>query len=110
MRGRLAGPRAGPLRMKVQLHLLPRRQDRFDDAADGREAVDQSGQRIDEEARLEPMPREQIGLIRQPDPARLDRPRPHFGRRQSRDMVPPGELRVDRAEDVRHAARVARGR
>ena len=65
---------AGPIGMEVKLHLLPRRQDRLDDARERVEPEDHRRHRIDEERRLQLVPREKSELIGDAHPGRLERP------------------------------------
>ena len=104
--GAVIGPRPGPLRMEVQLHLLPRIEHRLDRRADRGEPIDQRRQRIDEETPLQPVPREQRQMMREPDAAGLERPPAHLVGGQAGGVMPPRDLRVDGEEDVRHGAGV----
>ena len=97
---------AAPVGMEMKLHLLPRRQDRRDDRAKLRDAIDQRRHRIDEEGRLQPMPGKQIELMRDPHPRRFQRPRDHLLRRQAGGMMPPAQLGVDRQKNLHPAKRI----
>ncbi|MCY1169332.1 hypothetical protein D9M73_93570 [compost metagenome] len=100
-RALVARHRSGPIRMQMQLHLLPGREDRFHDRPDGREPKGQCRHWIDEEARLQSVPRKHVQLIRHPDARRFQRPRENLGPDQPVGVVAPHQFRVDGQENRR---------
>ncbi len=91
----------GPVRMQMELHLLPGRQNRFHNRPDGREAKGQRRHRIDEEACLQPMPREHLKLIRHPDARRFQRTRENLRPGQAIAVMAPHQFRIDGQENGR---------
>src|SRR3546814_12067395 len=88
------GPR--PIGMEVKLDLLTARPDRRDERLEPIEPEHQRGHRIDEETRREPVHREAIELMADPDAGRLEPPPDDFSRRERGGALAPGPPRIAR--------------
>ena len=96
-------PRARPIGMQVQLHLLPRLADIADQAAERLQPEQQRRHRIDEETRLQPISRQLAELIADAYTGGLDRTfeqRQHF---KPGGVMTPGDLGVHGQENWGHA-------
>ena len=102
----VARPRGRPVRVKVQLDLLPGAQHRVEHPSHMIEPEGQRRHGIDEEAGLQPVLRQPRELIADPDARRLDRAAVDLVAFVPGLMVSPGELGVDGEESVSHGGSV----
>src|SRR3546814_11363613 len=94
--------------MELKLDLVTARQDRRDERLEPIEPEHQRGHRIDEETRLEPVHREAIELMADPDAGRIERALDDFSRVERGGVMAPGQLGIDGEEDRSEERRVGK--